>query len=390
MGPVCQISNKIGVTDKPMFITAKRCLPSASSVSCGRHNTSRRRSTLQPRTVGVTDTHSPKPRSAFHRSDASKVSNIQTALGGGDDGVSPPDLKGYGGGDNNEGKGDKESLALILAAGKSLESLPPDFLAALQAGKVPREIAERFIALSKGLLAPLLSYTGFRERLLADPSFFVKVGIEVGIGIFTKSTAEYAKRGKNFNNELDYVAANVMMALVADFMLVWLPAPTLSYAPRTTAKQNALQRFLASCPENAFQKVPLGQSPFTIEQRFGAVARNGFKLLLVGFSASMIGVSITNGLTALRQAFDPAFIPLNPPQNPAVMSAAYGSYMAISSNLRYQILAGVIEERGIEVAFKKYPLICNALSFVVRTGNTFLGSLMWVDYIRLLGLQKGH
>lgn len=77
-------------------------------------------------------------------------------------------------------------------------------------------------------------------------------------------------------------------------------------------------------------------------------------------------------------------------QNPAVMSAAYGSYMAVSSNLRYQILAGVIEERGIEVVFKNYPLLCNALSFVVRTGNTFLGSLMWVDYIRLLGLQKSH
>lgn len=32
------------------------------------------------------------------------------------------------------------------------------------------------------------------------------------------------------------------------------------------------------------------------------------------------------------------------------------------------------------------PLYC-------RTGNTFLGSLLWVDYIRLLGLQKagaGH
>jgi Protein RETICULATA-related len=75
-----------------------------------------------------------------------------------------------------------------------------------------------------------------------------------------------------------------------------------------------VQRFLASCPENAFQKVPLGQAPFTVEQRFGAVLRNGFKLLLVGFSASMIGVSITNGLTAIRQAIDPSFLPLNPPQ----------------------------------------------------------------------------
>jgi hypothetical protein len=33
------------------------------------------------------------------------------------------------------------------------------------------------------------------------------------------------------------------------------------------------------------------------------------------------------------------------------------------------------------------------LSLVVRTANTFLGSLLWVDFIRLLGMQKaggGH
>jgi hypothetical protein len=41
--------------------------------------------------------------------------------------------------------------------------------------------------------------TGFRERLLADPSFLVKLGIEVGIGICTKCTAEYAKRQGTFS-----------------------------------------------------------------------------------------------------------------------------------------------------------------------------------------------
>lgn len=52
---------------------------------------------------------------------------------------------------------------------------------------------------------------------------------------------------------------------------------------------------------------------------------------------------------------------------------------------RYQILAGVIEERGIETLFKGNYQLCAALSFIVRTGNTFLGSLLWVDFIRLLG-----
>ena len=50
----------------------------------------------------------------------------------------------------------------------------------------------------------------------------------MGIGICAKTSAEYTKRGENFSNELDFVLANVIMALVADFMLVWLPAPTFS------------------------------------------------------------------------------------------------------------------------------------------------------------------
>jgi hypothetical protein len=42
-------------------------------------------------------------------------------------------------------------------------------------------------------------YSGFRERLLADPSFLVKLAIECGIGICTKCTAEYAKRQGTFS-----------------------------------------------------------------------------------------------------------------------------------------------------------------------------------------------
>lgn len=52
---------------------------------------------------------------------------------------------------------------------------------------------------------------GFRERLLADPGFMIKVAIEVGIGICTKTTAEYTKRGDDFKSELDFVLANVIM-----------------------------------------------------------------------------------------------------------------------------------------------------------------------------------
>ncbi len=55
---------------------------------------------------------------------------------------------------------------------------------------------------------------------------------------------------------------------------------------------------------------------------------------------------------------------------------------------RYQIIAGVIEERGIERLFKGNARLCGILSFIVRTSNTFVGSLLWIDFIRLLGMQK--
>jgi hypothetical protein len=97
-----------------------------------------------------------------------------------------------------------------------------DLAAAVAAGKVSKEILQRYLALSQGLLAPFMRMEcasgpallqppghthrdrrlpispltscdrctkaclrpcclcrGFRDRLLADPGFFVKVGIEV-------------------------------------------------------------------------------------------------------------------------------------------------------------------------------------------------------------------
>jgi hypothetical protein len=314
-------------------------------------------------------------------------------------GGSPPGNTGSGGGgDDGEGNGGNGAgPAAFILTGKALESLPSELATAYKQGKLPAEILQRYLDLSKNpFLGWLLGIGGFRDRLLADPSFMIKVAIEVGIGICTKTTAEYTKRGEYFGSQLDFVFANLVMALIADFMLVWLPAPTFAVhtagVPAATNKISSfMARAFAGCPDNAFQKVPPGYAPFSLGQRAGAVIRNGSKLFGVGLFASLLGVGITNGLVGLRELLDPTFVPLNDPQNVLVMSAAYGSYMASSSNLRYQILAGLVEERGIEVAFKSNPAVCAALSLVVRTANTFLGSLLWVDYLHLLGLQKiGH
>ena len=103
-------------------------------------------------------------------------------------------------------------------------------------------------------LAHLLVPAGMRERLLGDPGFPVKLSIEVGIGITMKLLAEISKRGDNFSSEIDFVFANVVMALIADTMLVWLPAPRASLTTQAAAvNQTAIARWLKSCPDNAFQ-----------------------------------------------------------------------------------------------------------------------------------------
>lgn len=43
------------------------------------------------------------------------------------------------------------------------------------------------------------------------------------------------------------------MAIIADFMLVWLPAPTVSLRPPLAVSAGKISKFFYSCPDNAFQ-----------------------------------------------------------------------------------------------------------------------------------------
>ncbi|KAL3160805.1 hypothetical protein ABBQ38_009216 [Trebouxia sp. C0009 RCD-2024] len=316
---------------------------------------------------------------------------VEASVGGGGKGFSDD---GAGGGDDDHsggsGGGGGGPEALLLALNRSLESLPSDIANGIKSGTVSAELLQKYLDLEKNIvLRFFLRFAGMRERLLGDPGFPVKLSIEVGIGITMKLLAEISKRGDSFSSELDLVFANVVMALIADTMLVWLPAPRASLSNQPSrGNQSAIGKWLKSCPDNAFQVVPAGHSGYTIGQRTGAVLRNGGKLLGVGFGSSLFGVGLTNALTGIKQMLDPDFQPLNKPQGVLVTSAAYGSFMGWNSNLRYQLIAGLVEQRGIEKVFHGNQAVCGLLSLAVRTGNTFLGSSMWIDYLRLIGLQK--
>jgi hypothetical protein len=235
----------------------------------------------------------------------------------------------------------------------------------------------------------LLQFGGFKERLLADDLFLAKVSFECFVGVFTKTAAEYDRRRENFFNELEIVFADVAMAIIADFMLVYLPAPTVSLRSPVAVNAGAIARFFHHCPDNAFQ-IALPGTQYSFVQRLGSIMRNGAKLFAVGSTSSLVGTVVTNTVINARKAVDKtgeAEV-----ENVPVLStsAAYGVYMAVSSNLRYQLLAGVIEQRMLEPMLHHNKVLLSALCFAFRTGNTYLGSVLWVDYARLIGIQKAH
>ncbi|KAH9741371.1 protein RETICULATA-RELATED 4 [Citrus sinensis] len=352
--------------------------------------------------------------------------------GGGDDNYNNNGGSGGGGGgNNNDGDGDgenageknrEEALIVLAEAKRSMESLPKDLAAAIKDGRIPGAVLSRYFELEKsGLFKWLMQFGGFKERLLADDLFLAKVLFECGVGsIWIKSNfnpqlslnyvvssidkncvtvaaaycilgtaAEYDRRRENFFKELEIVFADVVMAIIADFMLVYLPAPTVALRSSFAVHAGPISKFFYNCPDNAFQ-VALSGTSYSLLQRLGAIARNGAKLFAVGTTSSLVGTAVTNALINARKAVDKSSE--GEVENVPILSTsvAYGVYMAVSSNLRYQVLAGVIEQRILEPLLHQHKLILSAICFAVRTGNTYLGSLLWVDYARLIGIQKAH
>ncbi|KAH9774367.1 hypothetical protein KPL71_013626 [Citrus sinensis] len=258
---------------------------------------------------------------------------------------------GGGGGDDDAGFHNcTEAIFALAKAGRTLGDLPKDLAGAIEAGRVPAAIVKRYLELEKSpVFRWLLNFGGFRERLLADDLFLAKVAMECGVGVFTK-----------------------VMAIIADFMLVWLPAPTISLRPPLAMSTGPIAKFFFNCPDNAFQVAFAGTS-YSLLQRIGAI---------------VVGVGITNALINARKALDTSFAGEAEDVPIISTSVAYGVYMAVSSNLRYQVLAGVIEQRILEPLLHENKIILAAICFAFRTGNTFLGSLMWVDYARWVGIQK--
>lgn len=291
---------------------------------------------------------------------------------------------------------DRAEIARVMnAAGRRRDALPQDLQKGLDLGLVSPEVLQNFFDLEQYPIIKELThrFQGFRERLLADPKFLHRLAIEEAISITTTLLAQYERRKENFFEELDYVITDTVRGIVVDFFTVWLPAPTLSflsYADDTAVPDSvdALKGLLKSIPDNAFQKNLVGKD-WNISHRVASVIVGGVKLSSVGFISSIGAVAASNLLYAIRKLITPALVTdQQTKRSPILKTAAiYGCFLGTSANLRYQIIAGIVEHR-ISDEFSSQTLLVNMLSFIVRTINSYWGTQQWVDLARFSGLQS--
>uniref|UniRef100_A0ACD5T9U4 Uncharacterized protein n=1 Tax=Avena sativa TaxID=4498 RepID=A0ACD5T9U4_AVESA len=293
---------------------------------------------------------------------------------------------------------DRAEIARVMnAAGRRPEALPQDLQKGIDLGVVSPEILQNFFDLEKypAMTELIHRFQGFRERLLADPKFLQRLAIEEAISITTTLLAQYERRKGRFFEEIDYVLTDTVRGSVVDFFTVWLPAPTisvLSYADNDSGQSlDFVKGLLGSLPDNAFQKNVFGQN-WNTNQRVAAVIIGGLKLAGVGFISS-IGAGVSSDLLyAVRGVLKPSVsVEVGRKRAPILKSAAvYSCFLGTSANLRYQIIAGLLEHRLGESLATRYdqPLVAGLLSFVARTVNSYLGTQQWVDLARYTGLQK--
>lgn len=222
------------------------------------------------------------------------------------------------------------------------------------------------------------------------------------VAAVAQSLAEWDRRREKLFNELDFAFADLLTCLVSNFAAVLIAAPSAAGAAASNAARNI--------PANMFQMVPPGTRPYALSDRLVCPFLKMPTLFVVGLAASLLGFGTTSILTLLRKQLHSK--PAQPsPIAPLVASAtgaaeetaqedvvqkipvlktslAVGVFLAVSTNVRYQLVSGVFEERGIARYLAHNKLADHLASFGVRACNTFVGSGQMIDYLKFLKLQE--
>lgn len=225
--------------------------------------------------------------------------------------------------------------------------------------------------------------------MTADPSFAVKSITEVLLAAGTQFTAEYERRGSNLLAEMDFVTAGILTAIFGKYYSMWRVAPTkLGKSKQKSEANDEPVLFGMKVPTNAFQKTMLdGESVPSIQQRMASFLVPIVPLFRAGFIASTVGYGLTALMILLRSKFIPSYVQKTQNVNILYASLYTGLFMAVVSNIRYQLLQGLIEP-FLDSLFRRIPLLRAVAIFATRTANGLLGSALAISGMKMLGLQR--
>ncbi|KAL0341226.1 UNVERIFIED_CONTAM: protein RETICULATA-RELATED 6, chloroplastic [Sesamum radiatum] len=269
---------------------------------------------------------------------------------------------------------DRAEIARVMnAAGRKREALPQDLQKGLDLGLVSPEVLQNFFDLEQYPVISELTHrfqTSYRRNYINH--------------YYPHSSVREAQR--------KFLRRTALRGIVVDFFTVWLPAPTLSFLPvaddiNSPDSIEAVKGLLGSIPDNAFQKNLVGKE-WNLNHRIASVLVGGFKLAGVGFISSIGAVASSNVLYAIRKILNPSLSMEQQNKRSPILKTAfvYSTFLGTSANLRYQVIAGIVEHR-ISEQFSDQTLLVNMLSFVARTVNSYWGTQQWIDLARYTGLQ---
>ena len=257
-------------------------------------------------------------------------------------------------------------------------SLPEDVKTIAEAEGLRASVLDRYIALTRGgkiggaFLATLFTwFPAIRDRALADPAFLFKLGAEVWGDVGLSVASELKARNTNasvFSDEAEFFFADVLASAALNAATLTMLSPTVVFgvspgggralraANRVDGKLNDFLR-LVFCralpprfPASAFQK-----GNFTTANRAATVVLQGVRVGGVSVLAGFAGQAAANAACRARRkyfawGYSDGYADCIHPEAPPLLepAAEWGAHMAVSGNIRQQLIIGI--ESAVEAS----------------------------------------
>ena len=223
----------------------------------------------------------------------------------------------------------------------------------------------------------------FACRARADPNFWFTMLAECGNDAVIILCVNAMARKRRFFKELEFVLCHLTVSLLCDVALVSMLAPTLppgAMAPATPVNsQRGLARLISTLPANVFE-------PSNVWEKAGCLVWKGVLYGLVGASMGFLGTVAVHRMTDLKEVLDPSFVPPKMMQDAVLTSVGWFFFMGVSSNIRYQLLAGA--EKFLYLQPYLPSAATMGASIAMRFANNVYGSGQWLSIAKALGVSQ--